>query len=231
MNSSPTQLQRQSTWKPAIVSLLLVFGAVGMSRCNYIGPIVAITSGPDKTPAKFTLDKERPTVILIDDRANRLPSRSLRIQIAEQAQTDLLSNKALKDVIDARSSAVALTQERDKELMDISTIGKSVKAEIVIYAVVEEVALSADGQSLSPKAVLRVKVIDVNKKPPRVWPEDSKGYTLVVQPNLNSRTSYSSAGAAQAAAFDTFAVEIGTRLAELFYEHVTKRSISETRPD
>lgn len=185
--------------------------------CNIVAPAAYIIHGPEKVPALYELDEERPTVVFIDDRGNRLPRRSMRQSIGEAVQQTLLSKKALKDVIDTRAALTVSNQDKAGQAMSIVDLGKAVKAEVVIYATVDGFTLSSDGQSYSPAAALRVKVIDVAADK-RIWPDEPAGHPLTL--NFPARTSDVPKTSAEVrAAEDELARLIGMSVAQLFYKY------------
>lgn len=202
---------------PLLARSLLVAALVLITGCNIVAPAYMIIHGPEKVPAQHELEKERPTVIFIDDRANRLPRRTLRQTIGEAAQEALLKNKALTDVIDTRGALAVSNQDRAGQAMSIVDIGKAVKAEVVVYATVDAFTLSSDGQSFSPTATLRVKVIDVIADK-RVWPEEKEGYPLALTFPTRVSDIPDTATEIRQREEET-AILIGQSLAQLFHEY------------
>jgi hypothetical protein len=191
-----------------------------LSSCNIVGPAVAIVHGPEKVPAAFELDPELPTVIFIDDRNSRVPRRSLRLMMAQEAEKALLDADKIKDMISAQSALSASQGDKDGRPLSIAEIGKAVGASVVIYATVDSFSLFPDGQAFAPICQMRVKVIDATSDK-RVWPEDRAGHAVVtravvrgeITPNTNDR----------ARAEDDLARQAGMDLAQLFYKHERPR--------
>ena len=53
--------------------VMLVMGLMAcplLGSCNILGPAIYMVEGPPKDAAVFKLDKDRPTLILVDDRLN-----------------------------------------------------------------------------------------------------------------------------------------------------------------
>jgi len=209
------------------VALLLAAGFV-LPGCNIVGAAYFFAVGPDKIPAVHTLEPTRPTVVFVDDRDNRLPRRTLRMVIAEEATRLLLENKALTTTpagevaaIDGRAAITAASRDRFGEPMSVAAIGNACSADVVIHVVFETFTLSTDGSTFAPSARLRVKIIDAaNQK--RLFPpgNDAVGYPLDValKQRLTDMPS-SSGGVLQAQ--EVLAKECGRAVAELFYEHAT----------
>ena len=101
--------------------------------------------------------------------------------------------------------------------MSITELGKSVGADIVIYAVVTNFSLSPETGSYIPQASLRVKVIDVAEGK-RVWPDTEFGFPLEVQiPQLPGLSPDGNAG--QLAIEQQLANRAGLGISQLFYRH------------
>jgi hypothetical protein len=164
-----------------LATLALGATAVALPGCNILGAAIVLVQGPPTTPAMHKLDKDRPTVVFVDDRANVLGRRTLRQSIAQSAQEALIKEADLKNVIDARASLATVVGETAAEPLDIVSIGKRVGAEIVIYAVVDTFTLSQDGQTFVPQATFRVKVLDVTKEQPRIWPTEREGKAITAE--------------------------------------------------
>ncbi len=210
----------------ALIALTMAcLGAAFLSAgCNIAAGAFYILHGPDeKISEKFKLPAERTTVIFVDDRNSRLPSRDLREMIATSAGQILLEDGAVKDLIDPRSALGAAAKDRFGEPMTIAEIGRSVGADVVIYVTVDSFNFSSDGQSVSPTSKLRVKVIDAVSEA-RLWPTDEdKGYALGIQ-------SPAKQGVLNGSATEMFKVRqdaanrAGLGIAQLFTEHIARES-------
>lgn len=166
-------------------TLALVFGTVcvlTLGGCNIVGPATYLIAGPEKQDAAYVLDKERPTVVFVDDRIPVLPRRNLRQTIALGIQNQLLSEKVLVNVIDTRSIMAAAMREQSTEPTDLITLAKSVNAEVLIYVTPEAFTLSPDRATYMPTSIFRVKVLDVTLDQPRVFPiDDRAGFPVGIQ--------------------------------------------------
>lgn len=209
---------------------VVVIGAAAAmlpTGCNIAGPAFLMVNGPPKTPAEFTLPAERPTIVFIDDRGNYLPRRNLREIIASTCGQRLLDQGELKKVIEAKAALAASIGERPGEPTDLVTLTKNCRAEIMIYATVDNFALSSDGgATFEPTATLRVKVIDALAPNPRLWPADREGKQIIVTRPVPAGDVPKTSGELQTAE-ESLAKEVGRSLAELFYDHVTQRAISD----
>jgi hypothetical protein len=173
--------------------------------------------GPEKVKKLYTLDKSRPTVVFVDDRANRVPRRAIRLVLAKEAERVILKEKLVLDMISADSAMLAAGNDRYDKPMPISEIGRAVHADVLIYATVDRFTLSPDGETYAPEIVLRVKVIDATNDA-RLWPDDEHGYQMSVKlPSKTATLPTSTAGRYQAE--DELAKRAGWELAGLFYNH------------
>lgn len=58
--------------------------------CNIVGPVVMIAQGPGEVEKVYELDRDKKTVIFVDDPANKIAQRRTRSQIGEAAQNALM---------------------------------------------------------------------------------------------------------------------------------------------
>lgn len=138
----------------------LVGVSIAIPGCNLVAGAYLIASGPEKTPAVFTLPKTASAVIALDDRGSVIPQRSLRDVIGKTAEEEILAQNLVREMIASRLAAAVMARERYGQPMGIAEIGQAVKADIVIYVVIDQFTLSKDGQTLSPMTVGRVKIIE-----------------------------------------------------------------------
>lgn len=196
-----------------------------LSGCNIIGAAYVVAVGPEKAPAKFTLPPEKRVLVFVDDRTSVMGRRTLRLAMAEQATKDLLANAGVKAVIEAKAGFDAAAGESASQPLDIVTLGKNAKADLVIYVTMDGFTLSRDAQTFTPLAAMRVKVLDVNAAEPRVWPADPAGYGTQTRVESTAREIPGNA-AGIAAAEESLARCAGTAVAELFYSHESQRGSS-----
>jgi hypothetical protein len=207
-----------------LMTVLLLTAAATLPGCNYVGAAYVLVKGPEKTPAAFMLERDRPTVVFVDDRANVLARRTLRTQIAKVAQDTLLKEGVITNVIDTAAAMQAALRESSGEPLDITTLGRQVQAEIVIYVTMDSFVLSTDGETFSPEAKAHVKVIDT-KLAKRVFPLDKKeGHPVDVRLKLASGTVPKN-GTEQINALNELADRTGLEVAEVFFDSITHESI------
>jgi predicted small secreted protein len=205
-------------------AIVLVASATSLSGCNIVGGVATIVHGPPKIAAAYKLPKDRPTVILIDDRANVLPRRVLRQTIALRAEKELLSSGVLTKVIDSNAIQAALARDNPDQPTDIATLVKSVQAEVVIYVALDKFDISPDGQMYQPFANARIKVMDVSEGSKRLWPEQREGSSLnIILPTTRGDLPTGAAGLALAQ--ERLASELGLAISQLFYKHVRETTL------
>jgi hypothetical protein len=214
-NSSTSRLLHRAVLSAAALTTLTIAG------CNFLGPAAYFIAGPAKTKAVYTLDPKRATVVFVDDRSNKVSRRATRMVIAQEAEKLLAGEKVVKELISTQSAALAAGQDKEKPT-PISEIGRSVSAEVVIYATVDQFTLTPDGQRFAPIAQLRVKVVDAIADK-RLWPEDPNGAIVRVQlapktADLPTNTT------ARFTAEDELARQAGREIAWLFFDHLPEKT-------
>lgn len=202
---------------------IILCSLLGSAGCNIVAPAFVLIHGPPKTAAAYKLDPKRPTVFFVDDRNNRLYRRSMRLTIAATAQTILLEQKVLQNVIDAQAALTRVAGEPADEPTDLVSLGKSVQAEVVVWIGVDSFGFSPDGVTFQPFADLRVKVVDCVNTPSRLWPEEPPGKPIRVLLPEKHGTNDQASPSALAKAQDQLAQECGRTVAELFFDHETSR--------
>lgn len=208
--------------KQSLFLLLVLLAAIAPAGCNVVGAAFYVVHGPEKVRKEYDLDRNRPTVVFVDDLNSVLPRRALRQTLADQIQNELLAKKVLTDVIDARSALNAALREKPDEPMRIVDLGRAVQADVVIYVAVEGFTLSEDGQSYAPAASLRVMVTDA-RADKRLWPQDPAGRELLVRMPLTPGDVPRSHGAIIEAE-NRLAQYAGSAVAQLFYTVEKARS-------
>jgi hypothetical protein len=209
----------------ALAAILLT-----LPSCNILGPAYYLIKGPPKQPRQHTLDPNRPTVVFVDDRLSVLPRRTLRTAIADRAETDLLRNKVLVNMIDNASIQAAAARDTGEQGTSIARLGQSVQAEVVIYVWMDSFGLTPDGSTFQPFATARVKVIDTVAKESRIWPDNFEGHPVSVSPRVRA-SEVPTTAAAQSKALEELAAQLGTVIGYLFYDADTRESVSDLRTE
>ncbi len=195
----------------AIPSLLL------MQSCNVIAPVAYAIHGPGKVEPQYTLEQPLRTVVFVDDPSSRITQRRLRYAIADKATKELLAKRILVDMRDPRGILTAASNEQYGSQMSISELGRSVDADIVIYAVITDFSMTPEAGAYLPRATMRVKIIDT-RDGQRLWPADERGHVMNVQIPQRPGTGPGTTGE-RVEAEQSLADRAGLGLAQLFYKH------------
>lgn len=214
---------RTHTYKLIATLAAIVLALTLIPGCNIATPIAFAIHGPEKVMPVFTLSEELKTVIFVDDPSSRVTQRRLRYSIADRATKELLAKRVLVDMLDPRGILTAASNERYGEQQSISDLGKSVGADIVIYAVVTDFSLSLEAGTHIPQTSMRIKVIDVATGK-RIWPADEMGHVVNIQIPQKPGTAPASSGA-RLKAEQTLAQRAGLGLAQLFYKHEIQETV------
>ncbi|MDF1868912.1 MAG: hypothetical protein P1U30_00870 [Phycisphaerales bacterium] len=207
-----TPISRTITRALALITMLTC-----IAGCNVVTPIAYAIHGPEKINPTYTLPEHATTVVFVDDPSSKIAQRRLRYAMADTATSQLLEKRVLTDMLEPRGIIAAATKDSHSKRMSITELGKSVGADIVIYAVVTNFSLSPETGSYIPQASLRVKVIDVAEGK-RVWPDTEFGFPLEVQiPQLPGLSPDGNAG--QLAIEQQLANRAGLGISQLFYRH------------
>lgn len=196
--------------------IVLACGAAVIASCNIGVPVMYALTGPPKIAAQFELDSERPTVVLIDDPANKVPRRELRVTIGQVADSELLRSKTVREgkLISSKSALSAATAGASQAGLSIVDVGRRVSAEVVIYAEVTDWRLVSDGEaSISPAAALSVRVVDALRNE-RIFPPEG-GQPLVIRLPAESGFKQGDRNVLDRA----LAQQVGLELARMFFEH------------
>ncbi len=205
---------------PIHTVLMICFAALALlpsPGCNVITPVAYAIHGPGKVEPQFTLDETLRTVVFVDDPSSKITQRRLRYTIAEKATEELLAKRILVDMVDPRGILTAASNEQYGKQMSISELGRSVDADIVIYAVVTDFSLSPEVGAYLPRATMRVKIIDT-RSGERIWPPDERGHMTNVQLPQRPGTGPATTGD-RVEVEQTLADRTGLGLAQLFYKH------------
>lgn len=197
-----------------------------LGGCNILTAASFVVRPEPEVEAKYDLE-DRPTVVFIDDRRNRISPTRLRRVIAEEATTVLMEKEVVSEhnMIPARDAIrVSSKHDRAGKLLSVHAIGEAVGAEQIIYVNVDEFALTRDGQTPEPKAICRVRVICVENEerlfPTSTAPGDYDYYQLVVDlPNVDPHGFHTIS--TRNDLNDRLAITTGDDIAKLFFTHMT----------
>ena len=190
-----------------------------VAGCNYLLPASYIIEGPPKAPAAFELPSKR-TVVIVDDKSNRMPRVALRVGIGDSVGTHLLENNVVPETITTRD-AVALIRRMDtaSKPVSIQRICESLGAEQVVYVEVDNFNLAGGRDEGGPEAVALVKVLDITNGS-RLWPTSGSEAVQSSLQDINPSLITTSAGRREVE--DKLAEKLGEDIAKLFYAHARR---------
>ena len=194
--------------------------AVG-AGCNIVAPIAYLVGGPPKTPALYDLDRRRPTVVFVDDRASAVPRRALRAVIGQEAESTMIEQGVIDQpsMISASAPLRLAMAERYGEPRSIDSVGEEVGAEVVVYVEMLSWSLSGDGITFTPSTRVSVKVLEVANDV-RLWPQTIGGHVMTVQ--LPQTAAQGPTNRVERNAVEESLARLtGLRIARLFYTHET----------
>jgi hypothetical protein len=205
--------------------LLLV--AVGLTVCSGCGPLRALAyylSPERQQDAQFELTRNALAIVV--DGAPGADDHPLFRQALHDQLADLLGEHKVNDRVVPYVRQLELQQQHaDYRRWSIQRIGRELGAEQVVYLRIETFSLrdTPDYPVLTPRAKVRVKVIDANSPvgDARLWPEDSAGFPI--------ECSRQAGEATDVAQTDLAATKLGKDTAQfvgrLFFKHVVDEPI------
>ena len=210
------RLEIFSTQSRAIAIVVMCATVLLVAGCNYLLPASYIIEGPPKAPAAFELPSKR-TVVIVDDKINRMPRVALRVGIGDSVGTHLLENNVVPETITTRD-AVALIRRMDtaSKPISIQRICESLGAEQVVYVEIDDFNLSGGREEGGPEAVALVKVLDITNGS-RLWPTAGSEAVQSSLQDINPSLIATSAGRREVE--DKLAEKLGEDIAKLFYAH------------
>lgn len=213
-------------WTRLITAATLVCFALG-AGCNYVAPVAMVVQGPPTVPAIFELDPERPTVIFVDDRHNKLPKRSLRSDIATVAERVLLDRGIIDpgSMIDHRAAMRVVSREDPDDPLSIVETGRRIGAEVVIYISFSNFVISRDRVSVHPLCNANVMVFDTvaNEK---LLPPGDGSYALRTSMPPRTTPLQSLSISDRSAVERELAGGVGMRLARMFFSYEVDRDLT-----
>jgi len=204
--------------------ILFFITSFAFQGCNVVAGVSYALSEEPQQDALFDLP-DVPTVVFVDDRRNILHPTRLRRVVADEITKVLLENKLVATVIAPQDILrVSATKDRYGELLPIDQLGNAVGASTVIYVEMTAFALTTNGKTPNPVANCRVSVYDVHNKT-RLFPiseikNDSHPVFATIK-NVDPYTIHTVASSQSLA--QELAVDLGKRVAEMFYLHYTGR--------
>jgi hypothetical protein len=226
---SPTNKPITKRLKQFGLLACLLITMLSLAGCEAFAFFTQVIS-PEKTPAVFDLPVRR-TVILVDDTSNQLGDPTHTGVIAQRMLFDFVQSKKL-----TQEQTVSYRFVRDLEgklgtefeRTPVDQIGRELGADQVIHVNIDYVQMSVQPGIIEPKAIVTLKVIDVNKAI-RLFPEPSpvtdidgletskRGYRITVE--LPRVVMMEIDSGTQNLLFRTLSEQIGYTASRVFYKH------------
>lgn len=207
----------------AALLLALTLAALLPAGCNYIAPAMILLTPPPSVEAQYKLDAARVTVVFLDDPQNKIPRRSLRILAGQTAEQDLISRGVMPAnmMIPSQTAMQVTSRETEGSRLSIVDVGRTLGADIVIYAKVEAFGLTRDGVTLQPFVVAQVRVLDA-KNNVRLFPEAGVSHPVIFESRQQAGDIPRSMSE-RSAAEQKLAERLGVIIARTFYKYEIER--------
>ena len=190
--------------------LLLCFAG-----CEAASVITYKLTGPPKVPAKYTPDKTKPLLVLVENPKQR-SAASTEPELIAGLIIDQLNAKEVAPMIDlTKLHAVRDAHVADYSKMSIAAIGRAAGAAQVIYVQldVQPIRQMPGGDTMQGQAAARVKLIDVVSGE-TLWPTDlSDGYEVGAASELGKDRAKSAMDVREG-----LARSLADQVARLFYK-------------
>ncbi len=215
--------------KQTCLACLLLTMLFSISGCEAFAFFTQVIS-PEKTPAVFDLPPVR-TAILVDDTSNQLGDPNHTGVIAQRMIFDFVQSQKLTQEQTVNYRFVRDLEGKlgtDFERTPVDEIGRTLGADQVIHVNIDYVQMSVQPGIIEPKAIVTLKVIDVNKAV-RLFPEPSpvsdiegletskRGYRISVE--LPRSVMMDVDSGTQNLLYRQLAEQIGYQAARVFYKH------------
>jgi len=201
-----------------IQAMMLTVLAMSLGGCALLGWAADVVEGGKPVKPVYQL-QDQPTVVMIDDPTNKLPTVDLPNLIAGRINDRLVDEQVIDEsnmVAANRISQLAADHSAFKT-WPIDKVGKEAGAQQVIYVLVKQFMLSDESQMYRPVAQVRVKVIDVASGQ-RLYPATGDGHPVAVEQFYKSMDGANRS--TQTIIARRLAEELAREIAYLFYEHL-----------
>ena len=207
-----------STTKRLAVLLFGLAALLPATGCNIIAPIYYFAVGPPKYEPEFKLDKDKTTVVFVDDPRSEIPRRAIRIAMIQAAEEDILRKSLVKDLVSGQSALRVAQTDQSAGQMSVAEIGRAVESDVVIWVTVDSFIRADTTRNQEPRIVFRVRIVDASDNKV-LWPPDPSGRKLEVTLTPRIGTVANDSGA-QTTAELQLAKNAGLALGQMFYEHL-----------
>ncbi|MBL0927471.1 MAG: hypothetical protein IBJ11_07450 [Phycisphaerales bacterium] len=204
--------------RPLIAAILLGASLGALAGCNVVAGAAYLVEGPPKIERVFELQKDRTTVVFVDDVNNRIPRRSLRDLIGRAAEEEMLAQKVVAEgkMLSSVSARRAASNETSENRLSIADVGRRVGADVVVHVSMDTWALAQEG-AMRPTATANVRIIDARKNE-RIWPAEN-AYRLNVEIADLQQGGTSFSASDRSAMEEKLARRFGLQIARMFYTY------------
>ena len=211
--SNPARVMRM------MVAVLAAAVLAALQGCEVAGFVLA-SMPPPKVEAVYEL-VDQPTVILIDDPAQLMPSIQVMGLTAYRAGADLKEQEVIAEVVPSTATVELRLDEPEFVNWPIDKIGKRLGAKQVVYVLVEAFQLKDQDQMYRPAAAMRVKVVDAETGQ-RLFPADrAEGHQVISRLFFKGHESTGTAGS-ETVLTRKLADRMGEDVAKVFYKHAPR---------
>jgi len=199
--------------------LLLLTGlALSLGGCALVGWAADVVEGGRTIKPVYILE-DRPTLVMVDDPANKLPTVDLPNLIAGRIGNRLVDQQVISEAnfVPAVTVSRLAADHADFKTWPIDRVGREAGAEQVVYVVIQQFTLTDASQMYRPIAESRAKVIDVPSGQ-RLYPGAEQGHPVGVEQFYRSMDG--SNQATETVLARRLAEELAFNISLLFHEHL-----------
>lgn len=201
--------------------------ALAIAGCAGVSWFVAAFSPPQKVKALYKPPKGKRFLVFVDDITHPVAYEPLKRQLTERLNKQLLTNKIAGETIKYERLLDLMAATPSFNQLTVVPIGQKLDAELVLYVIIEDFALKESEVSPLWRGTLKttVRIVDVNARPPTLWPTDrAEGYPVerVQTPSIDEPSPTYSEEVAK-----MLAEKMADKIAKLFYDHEVPVAVGE----
>lgn len=215
-----------STTKRVLVMMIGLAALLPCTGCNIIAPIYYFAVGPPEYDPEYKLDKDKTTVVFVDDPRSEIPRRAIRIAMIQSAEEDILRKSLVKDLVSGQSALRVAQTDKSAGQMSVAEIGRAVESDVVIWATIDSFVRADTTRNQEPRITFRVRLVDASNNEV-LWPPDPAGRRLEVTLTPRIGTVANDSGAGMTAELQ-LGRNAGLALGQLFYEHLVTDHMAES---
>jgi len=165
-----------ATRKTAALLAVGLAGAVLLSGCIIPITIIEMLFPKSKVPPAFALPPEKTVLVFPDDLIHPISYPPVKRAVAEEVGRLLKENEVVADVVSYDRLVNLQQAEPQFNRWAISTVGKKLGADLVVYVNFQEFSLKdvSVGTLWRGRLGANVRVVDVHEAR-RIWPDESAG--------------------------------------------------------